>query len=91
VPQKQPPAKTAVARPGEVASGTSILGREMGPWVRDCERQAMVESETVSARRAVAAERRRIRYLFIDMTCEGGPRMLNYARVRVMAIRFRVF
>jgi hypothetical protein len=58
VPQKQPPAKTAVALPGEVASGRSAVGGGMGPCSMDSEWQATVERETANARTAVAAERR---------------------------------
>ena len=45
---------------GSVASGRSVVGGGMGPCSIDSERQAMVESETASARTTVAAERRRI-------------------------------
>ena len=45
----------------------------------DSEWQATVESETVSARTAVAAERRCIEgnLIYIDITCRGTSRMLN--------------
>jgi hypothetical protein len=75
VPQKQPPAKTTVTRPGDVASGRSVVGAGIGPCSIDSEWQAIVESEMVSARKAVAAERRRIEKNLIDKTCQRGPRI----------------
>ena len=83
--QKQPPAKTAVARPGDVASGRSVVGGGMGPCSSDSEWQATVTSERVSARAALVTERRRIRS--VSHFAIRGVRRRGSGRVFAMDMR----
>src|SRR5580698_4472187 len=91
VPQKHPPAKTAVARPGDVASGTSAVGGTMGPCSRDSALQATVRRERVTAKAALITERRRMNLVShfamrgVRMQCSGRVFCNGYAWVWMAA------